>query len=162
MKTEEILVKGPLTALATFTSYMVGAFNELLVVLLLVMILDYFTGIMRGILTKTLNSTVGLNGLFKKATMLIIIGLSACIQYVLANLGMDTSNLLVVTVICFFIVNEGISVLENSAQLGVPMPAVLFTALEKIRTIGGKEQLVTKVTKNKDKEEKSDDPKEGE
>lgn len=149
MTKEEISVKGPLTALATFTSYMLNTFNELIVVLLVVMILDYSSGIFRGIMTKSLNSTIGLNGIMKKMSMLIIVGLSACIEFVLMTLGMDTNRILVVAVISFFIVNEGISVMENSAQLGVPMPQVLYNALSKLREVGGKEQKVTRKRKPK-------------
>ena len=160
MSKEELLVKGPLTAIATFTSYMFGMFSEILMVLIVVMVLDYSTGIMRGILTKSLNSTVGLKGLFKKVTMLIIIGLAACIQYVLESLGMDTGNLLVVTVISFFIINEGLSVLENSAQLGVPLPAILIEALEKLQVVGGKEQVLKKVADAKSIKNNTPDNKE--
>jgi toxin secretion/phage lysis holin len=144
MTTPEIVAKTPLSILLAFVSYMTGVFSELLMILLVVQVLDYTTGILRAILTWSLNSTVGLKGIMKKMTMIIIVGLAACIEYIFVFLDFNTHSALVGTVICFFIVNEGISVLENSAQLGVPIPEKLYVALSKLREIGGKEQRVTK------------------
>ena len=144
MTKQELVMKSPFVVIGTFVSYMTGIFNEMILVLIAVMALDYSTGILRGLLTKSLNSTIGLKGIAKKFAILIVIGLTACIEFVLVHLGMETGNLLVVTVICFFIVNEAISCLENAGQLGVPIPVILMDALEKLREIGGKEQKVTR------------------
>lgn len=150
MTKEAIVLKAPLSILIAFASYMLGVFSELLVVLLAVMMFDYVSGILRGFLTHSLNSTIGMKGIMKKIGMLLVVFLSACIEYVFVALELETSNVLVAVVICFFIVNEGISCLENTAQLGVPIPAFIYEALEKLREIGGKEQKVP-VRKRKEK-----------
>jgi toxin secretion/phage lysis holin len=152
MTKQELAVKSPFVVLGTFTAYMTNTFNELLMVLLAVMAFDYTTGILRGLLTKSINSTIGLKGIFKKIAMIIIIGLTACVEIVAQILGMETNNFLVASVIVFFIINEVISCLENCGQLGAPIPAVLLDTLEKLREVGGKEQKVTR--KRKKKEEK--------
>jgi toxin secretion/phage lysis holin len=139
---KDVLVKGPVTAFTAFLSYLLGIVNELVVILLFFMALDMFTGLMRGLLTRSLNSTIGLQGIFKKVTMLIVIGVSAGIEFALMQTGLETNALITIAVTCFFIVNEGLSILENSAQMGVPIPAILTDALEKLQLKGGKEQKV--------------------
>ena len=157
----EVAVKIPVVAISTFTAYMMNTFNTIILVLFAVMVLDYITGTLRGLLTKTLNSTIGLKGIFKKVAMLLVVGIAACIEFAIVELGMETGNLLVVIVICFFVVNEAISCLENAAQLGVPIPQILLDALEKLREVGGKERVVEKVAKKMTDEEKPSDKKEG-
>jgi|SRR5690554_763721 len=144
---KEVALKAPIAVVTAFLSHLLGIVNELVVVLLFFMVLDMVTGLMRGLLTKTLNSTIGLKGIFKKVAMLIVIGVSAGVEFALAQTGMDTGTLLTVTVTCFFIVNEGISILENSGQLGVPIPPILREALEKVHSPRGKDQVVTRNTK---------------
>lgn len=148
MTKEDVIFKGPLSAVVAVSSYLLGVVNELLFILLIVMAFDYITGLIKGYITKELSSSIGLKGLMKKMLMLIVVGLSACIEYVFVHIGYDTHNAIVSVVICFFIVNEALSITENSAQLGLPVPSVLVSALEKLREVGGKEQQV-----NKDKEE---------
>jgi toxin secretion/phage lysis holin len=151
MAKEEIVAKTAFTSITAFTTYLTGMFTEVLIVLIAVQVWDYSTGCLRGVLTGTLNSTIGLKGILKKIGMLMIVGLAGCVEFVLLSLGMNTHNGLVVTVICFFIVNESISCLENAAQLGVPIPRVLYEALAKLREVGGKEQKVARPRKPKPK-----------
>jgi phage-related holin len=84
--------------------------------------------------------------------MIIIIGLTSCVEIVAQILGMETNNFLVASVIVFFIINEVISCLENCGQLGAPIPSILLDSLEKLREVGGKEQKI--VRRRKKKEEK--------
>lgn len=152
MTKEELSFKLPFAIGIALGSIATETTHALILVLLAIMGLDYFTGILRGLLTRSLNSTIGLKGIIKKIAMLVVVGVAACIEIVLMVLGMSAEGYMVVAAICFFIVNEAISCLENAGQLGVPVPAVLLDALEKLREVGGKEQKVSRRRKTKKEE----------
>jgi hypothetical protein len=68
---------------------------------------------------------------------------TAGIEYFFIHMGQDTNGLIILGVASFFIVNEGLSILENCAQMGLPIPPVLYTALDKLnRDPSGKEQMI--------------------
>lgn len=96
------------------------------------MMLDMITGVMRGFMTKSWNSTVGASGIIKKVAVILPIGMAGAIEYMVMSIGQDSRVVIIVGVTSFFIVNEGISILENCAQLGLPIPPILFNALEKL------------------------------
>lgn len=142
---KDVSLNVPLTAVATFVSYLLGTVNELVIVLMFFMLIDLLTGVMRSFITKTANSTVCLKGIFKKVMMLFVIWVSAGIEFTLVHIGMETNKLITVMVTCFFIVNEGISILENAGQMGLPIPKVLKNALEKLNEYsGGNDEKETK------------------
>lgn len=144
MTKEELVVKGPLVVIMGFLTYMTSLFSEVILALIVVMMLDYISGVLRGLLTKSLNSTIGLKGIVKKVAMILILGMAGLVQFVFLALGIDTYNMVIIMVACFFFVNEGISFLENCGQLGAPLPTILYESLEKLREIGGKEQRVSR------------------
>lgn len=134
-------MKGFLAALASFAVYMADLINEVTVVLLFFMFLDMITGILRAWLTKSLNSTLGMAGLIKKFAVFVVLAMTAGIEYFFIHMGQDTNGLIILGVASFFIVNEGLSILENCAQMGLPIPPVLYNALDKLnKDPGGKEQ----------------------
>lgn len=141
---KEVLVKTPLAVVTALASYFAGILHELVFILILFMAADMVTGLMRGFLTKSLNSSIGLKGIFVKVSILMVIGVSAGIEYVLSLTGMDTNTVLTIGVTSFFIANEGLSILENSAQMGAPIPQPLLDALDKLNQAAGKEQQVKK------------------
>ncbi|PAF35568.1 hypothetical protein CHH58_16055 [Terribacillus saccharophilus] len=133
-------LKGILASFTSFFVYIMGLVNEVIVVLIFFMMLDFVTGMFRAYMTKTLNSTLGLAGIFKKIGILIIITVAGGIEYIFISMGQDPKGLVLLAVTSFFVVNEGLSVLENCAQLGLPIPPILFNALEKLhRDPSGKE-----------------------
>lgn len=141
---EELTVKGPAAAFITFGAYLLGKVDALVIVLLLFTILDFITGLMRAYVTKSLNSSFGMIGIFKKVAVFIVIAVSAGVEFSLMQTGMDTRGFLTNVVTGFFIVNEAISILENTAQLGIKIPPVLLNALEKLNSPAiGKEQRIT-------------------
>ncbi|WP_262382946.1 phage holin family protein [Bacillus infantis] len=126
-----------------FMTYILGIVNEAVVVLIFFMLLDMGTGLLRSWLTKSWNSTVGMAGIIKKVTILILVGMAGGVEFVIASAGQDARGIVVLGVTSFFIVNEGISILENSAQLGLPIPPILYNALEKLhREPAGKEHFL--------------------
>lgn len=124
--------KTGVAVLGSFAAYMIGLFNEAIITLILFMAFDYITGWVRAYATKTLNSTIGLLGLFKKMVVLIMVGMAAIIEYYLIYTGFSPDGWLILVTTGFFIVNEGLSILENCAQIGLPVPPALFNALEKL------------------------------
>lgn len=117
---------------AGFTMFMLEIVNEALIVLVFLMMLDMLTGVMRSFMTKSWNSTVGMSGIIKKVAVILLIGMAGAIEYMLLSVGQDGKGILIIGVTSFFIVNEGISILENCAQIGLPIPPILYNALEKL------------------------------
>lgn len=130
---------------ASFTMFMLDIINEALIVLVFLMLVDMATGVMRAILTKSVNSTIGSAGIVKKFASILLIGMAGAIEYMLMSVGQDSKGVLILGVTSFFIVNEGISILENCAQLGLPIPPILYNALEKLhKDPDGKEKRLAR------------------
>lgn len=110
-----------------WTSYILGGWDVLLKTILFLAVVDYITGLIKGVYTKQLSSSIGFKGLLKKIVMFIVIATA----YVLQNLMGDTIPLREI-VIMFYIANEGISLLENAA-IFVPIPDRLKTVLLQLR-----------------------------
>lgn len=110
------------------TAYLFGAFDTILITLLIVMVLDYISGIIKAVYTKKLSSHIGFHGLLKKIVILIIVALSTVIQRLMGN------NIMIrEIVIMFYITNEGISILENTAEVSPNMPEKLKEILLQLR-----------------------------
>lgn len=109
-------------------SYMFGAFDLMLKVLIAVMAIDYITGIIKGIYNKELSSYIGWRGLLKKITTLLIVALAHLIQLLLGdNVGIRD------IVIMFYVANEGLSILENAAVIVPVVPEPLKEVLMQLR-----------------------------
>ena len=101
---------------------------NLIYALLILMILDIVTGLFKAIKNKNLRSKTSMYGFFKKILILFIIVLSNVLDNVLKLDG----GLVVATMI-FYIVNEGLSILENCSQLGILVPPVIVDKLKVIQ-----------------------------
>ncbi len=89
-----------------------GQWDSILWALLVIMVLDCLTGVIKAIYTKTMSSEIGFKGLLKKITILIIVALSNVLQQITGdNVAIRE------IVIMFYVANEGISVLENGGDL---------------------------------------------
>ena len=116
-------------------------------VLVAVMSLDYVTGILCGLMGKSpktesggLSSTTAFKGLIKKVLLLCVVGLAALIDHAIAmSAGIEMAA---VTGACalWFVASEGMSILENAAAMGVPIPKILLQALEIMRSKGGESE----------------------
>lgn len=136
-------VKGISALIMSFLAYILGIIDEWVIVLVFFMLLDMATGLLRSFVTKTWNSTVGMSGVIKKVAVIVLIGMAGGVEYIVHVAGQDSKGLIIIGVTSFFIVNEGISILENCAQLGIPIPPVLYNALEKLNKEPiGKEHLL--------------------
>ena len=112
-------------------------------VLVAVMTLDYVTGLLCGFLGKSpktetggLSSKTAFEGLLKKVLILIVVGLAALVDHAVAvSAGIEMAA---VTGACslWFVASEGLSIIENAAAMGVPIPQILLKALEIVRSKG--------------------------
>ena len=92
--------------------------NKLYIPLLLFLLLDYITGVCIAIKEKKLSSSVGFKGLTRKALIFVVIFLGWIIDQYIIGYSNATESLLLM----FYLSNEGISILENLTQLGIPFP----------------------------------------
>ncbi len=113
-------------AICTLVTFIWGGFDAVFVIFLCLMTIDYVTGVLSAIKTKTLSSETGFLGLLKKVGMLSIVALA---HFIGDYSGIPDVRSLVIG---FYIANEGISILENTASLGVPMPEKLVAILKQL------------------------------
>ena len=95
------------------------------------MIVDYITGLASAIYNKELSSKSGLKGILKKFSYLCVVALSVVIDNLTGQ-----SGLIRTLVIYFFVANDGLSIIENMAEMGVKLPQKLIDSLEQIRKKG--------------------------
>lgn len=120
-----------ISILATYFVYLVGGIDIAFVSLIVIMALDYITGVMSAIYNKKLNSKIGYKGIIKKASYLLIIALSVILDRLLGQTGSVRT-----LVIYFFVANDGISILENVAEMNIPLPKKLKELLEQLKKEG--------------------------
>lgn len=110
-------------------TYIFGSLDTLLIVLVCVMVLDYISGMLASWIMKEWNSEKGYKGLLKKVLILLIVMLGVLLDRALAHDSWLFRNM----VLMFFIANESLSILENSANCGLPIPQKLIDALEQVK-----------------------------
>jgi len=123
------------TAVGGLLGYFLGGSDGLLYALLAFVVADYITGMMCAIADKTLSSEVGFKGICRKVLIFLLVG----IANVLDVQVIGTGCILRTAVIFFYISNEGISLLENAAHLGLPVPAKMKAVLEQLHDKSEKE-----------------------
>lgn len=121
------IIKAVFSAIMSAISYFFGGFDGLIVALLFCIVSDFITGIMAAIYEKTLNSQTGYRGIMKKVVILIIVALAVEISNITKT---DSIRDLV---ICFYIANEGISILENASRMDVPFLSKFKYILEQFK-----------------------------
>ncbi len=126
-------VQVALAALGGFLGWFLGGFDGFLYALVALMVADYITGVMCAIVNKTLSSEVGFRGIFKKVLIFVLVGIGHIID---TNLIGDGS-VLRTAIIFFYCSNEGVSMLENAARLGLPIPEKLKNILAQLHDKGG-------------------------
>lgn len=117
-----------LTALGGLLGWFLGGFDGFLYALVALMVADYITGVMCAIVDKTLSSEVGFRGIFKKVLIFILVGIGHIIDTHLIGDG----SVLRTAIIFFYCSNEGVSMLENAARLGLPIPEKLKDILAQL------------------------------
>lgn len=125
-----------------------------LIILIVVMIIDYLSGMAQAYVSHTLNSRIGVVGILKKVGYLATVAVAVIADYIISealillgtNIKLSYYIGLVVTI--WFIINELISILENLAEIGTPIPKFLTKIIKRLKIT---------VEKKTDTEESKDD-----
>lgn len=117
-----------MSIVATTFVWLLGGVDVALQCLLVAIIIDYISGLIKAYNTKTLSSSIGFRGILKKVGILLIVMLAVLVDRVTINNGSIRT-----LVIYYFVANEGLSVLENLAEAGLPIPKTLKNALKVIK-----------------------------
>lgn len=125
------LINDIASVILTTTVYLLGGFDIAIQSLLIVMVVDYLTGIASAIYNKNLSSKIGLKGILKKFGYLCVVALSVVIDNLTGQSGLIRS-----LVIYFFVANDGLSIIENMAEMNVKLPQQLIDCLEQIKKKG--------------------------
>jgi toxin secretion/phage lysis holin len=128
MKTSFYYLQSGFFALGAIVGGFLGGKDGLLYALLVLVILDYITGVLNAIDQKRLSSSVGYKGIARKVLIFVLVGTANVVDvYILGKAGV-----LRATVIFFYISNEGISILENASYLGLPVPQKFQSVLKQL------------------------------
>lgn len=112
-----------------------GDVDGLIIALIMFAVVDYITGVLAGAIEHKLNSEVGFRGITKKVLLFLIVGVANILDvYVIGTRAVTR------TAVClFYIANEGLSIIENSARIGLPIPEKLRVILEQLKEEGKSE-----------------------
>ena len=116
------------SAIGGWLGYFLGGCDNLMIALIVFVVADYVTGVMCAIIDKKLSSEVGFKGIFKKVLIFILVGIAHILDVYVIGGG----SILRTAVILFYLANEGVSLLENAAHLGLPIPKQLQTVLKQL------------------------------
>lgn len=119
------------SVLLTTIIYLLGGMDIALKSLIIIMMIDYITGVASAIYNKKLSSKIGFKGIIKKFSYLCIVALSVVIDNLIGQNGVIRT-----LVIYFFVANDGLSIIENMAEMDIKLPKKLVDSLEQIKGRG--------------------------
>ena len=125
-----------LNALSVILPRLLQQCDGLLYALIAFAAVDYITGVMCAIVDKKLSSSVGFKGIFRKVLIFVMVG----IAHILDAQVIGAGSVLRTAVIFFYLSNEGISIIENVAIIGLPVPQKLIDVLEQLREEKGEDE----------------------
>lgn len=124
-----------ITAAGGFFGWFLGGLDGFLYALIAFVVIDYLTGVMCAVVDKKLSSNVGFKGLFRKVLIFVMVGVGHLVDSQIIGDG----SVLRTAVIFFYLSNEGVSLLENAAYIGLPVPAKLKDVLAQLHDRADKE-----------------------
>ena len=124
-----------IAAIGGWLGYFLGGCDGLLIALVVFVVVDYLTGVMCAISDHKLSSAVGFKGICRKVLIFLLVGIANILDVQVIGSG----SVLRTAVIFFYISNEGVSLVENAAHLGLPVPDKLKDVLEQLHDRDGKE-----------------------
>ena len=116
------------TAVGGWLGYFLGGCDGLLIALVVFAVVDYITGVMCAISDKKLSSEVGFRGICRKVLIFFLVGVANILDVQVIGTG----SILRTAIIFFYLSNEGVSLVENAAHLGLPVPEKLKAVLEQL------------------------------
>ena len=121
-------IQGAITVIGGWLGYFLGGMDGLMIALVIFVILDYVTGIMCAVNDRKLSSAVGFKGICRKVLIFLLVGIANILDVQVIGTG----SVLRTAVIFFYLSNEGVSLLENAAHLGLPVPEKMKEILEQL------------------------------
>lgn len=109
--------------------YLFGEINGLFTALLILTVLDYVSGVIKSIIKKNVSSEIGYKGILKKIGMFVVVALANIVDKVVFNNSLFLRH----GILILFISNEGFSIIENLACIGVPIPKSIINVLEQVK-----------------------------
>ena len=122
------------TAIGGWLGYFLGGCDGLLIALVAFVAIDYITGVMCAVADKKLSSEVGFKGICKKVLIMMLVGVAHIVDLHVVGTGSALRS----AVVCFYLSNEGVRLLENTAHLGLPIPEKLKDILSQLH---GREEV---------------------
>ena len=122
------MLQAMFTGIGGWLGYFLGGCDGLLYALIAFTVIDYISGVMCGIVDGKLSSSIGFKGICRKVVVFMLVGIAS----ILDTRIFQTGSVLRTAVIFFYLSNEGISLLENAAHLGLPIPTVVRKALNQL------------------------------
>lgn len=116
------------TAVGGWLGWFLGGSDGLLFALIAFVVIDYITGVMCAISDKKLSSAVGFKGICRKVLIFALVGGG----HILDAFVIGSGSVLRTAIIFFYLSNEGVSLVENCAHLGLPVPQKLKDVLEQL------------------------------
>ncbi len=109
--------------------FLVGGLDNLFITLIVLIVIDYLTGVIKAIIDKNLSSKIGIKGILKKFGYIFVVMVSVLFDYMVG----DKQSAIRTLTIYFFISNEAISILENWAKIGLPLPKKLILVFKELK-----------------------------
>lgn len=122
------VISSVLACIGTTFVYLIGGMDIAMTCLLIAIALDYISGLIKAYECKVLSSKIGFRGILKKVGVLLVVMLAVLIDRVTGNTGAIRT-----LVVYYFVANEGLSIIENLAEAGVPIPKSLKKALKSLK-----------------------------
>ncbi len=121
-------IKAIFAAIGASIGYVFGDWDGFILALIIFIVIDYVTGVICAVCNKQLSSEIGFKGILKKIFILLMVGVANILDGIMGLGGIIRS-----AVIFFYIANEGISIVENAAALGLPVPEKIKDILEQLK-----------------------------
>lgn len=132
MKSSINIVQALFATIGGYIGWFLGGIDGFMYALISFVVIDYVTGLMVAVLERKLSSAVGFRGIFKKVLIFTFVGIANIIDTYLIKNGSAIRT----AVIFFYVSNEGISIIENAAKIGLPIPEKLKQILEQLNKEG--------------------------
>lgn len=125
-----------IAAIGGWLGYFLGGSDGLLYALLAFVVIDYVTGVMCAVADHQLSSEVGFRGICRKVLIFLLVGIANILDVHVIGTG----SVLRTAVVFFYISNEGVSLMENAAHLGLPVPERIKAVLEQLHDRAEREE----------------------
>lgn len=135
-----------IAAIGGFLAKIYGGVDGILITLIILVIADYITGVIKAIINKKLSSEIGAKGIAKKILIFVVVGMASVLQIYIITEAIPLREI----TIMFYLANEGISLLENAAEF-IPIPQKLKDILLQLRDKNETAQIAVE-TDNKGRE----------